>query len=164
VPQHQDRPLPPAFRGRLPGAERVQARIFYGFKVAVLATENGLPVEIAFIPGQYAEQSALKRLDFYLPEGSVVYCDSGFTDYEWEDFYAENEGIDFQVARKKGSLRGDSFIDYIAKKANRKRIETSFSEITTLFPKRIHAVTVDGFIFKLWLFVVAFAIKKNFCN
>ena len=146
------------------GRNTSKREYFYGFKVAVLATEHGLPVEIAFIPGAYAGQSALKRLDFYLPEDSLVYADSGFTDYEWEDFYNEHEGIDFQIARKKGSKRGDTFIDHVAKKQNRKRIETTFSEITTLFPKRIHATTINGFVFKVWLFVVAFAIKKNFCN
>lgn len=146
------------------GKNASKREYFYGFKVAVLATEEGLPVEIAFIPGSYAEQSALKRLDFYLPKGSLVYGDSGFTDYEWEDFWLENEGIEFLIARRKNSKRGDAFIDQVAKKQNRKRIETSFSEITALFPKRIRAVTLNGFIAKLWFFIMAYAIKKHFCN
>lgn len=144
------------------GKNASKREYFYGFKVAVLATEAGIPVEIAFIPGSYAEQSALKRLDFYLPQGSIVYGDSGFTDYEWEDFYLEHEKIEFLIARKKKSKRGDSFIDEIAKKQNRKRIEITFSEITNDFPKRIRAVTINGFIAKLWFFVVSHAIKKNF--
>ena len=55
---------------------------FYGYKVALLINCQGLPVELAFIPGSYGEQSALARLDFDLPLGSVVWQDSGFTDYE----------------------------------------------------------------------------------
>lgn len=147
------------------GRNTSKREYFYGFKVAVLATENGIPVEIAFIPGQYAEQSALKRLDFFIPEGSIVYGDSGFTDYEWEDFWLEQEKVEFLISRKKNSKRGDSFIDSVAKKQNRKRIETVFSQITCNFPNRIRAVTLNGFIFKVWLFIVATAIKNYFfCN
>jgi len=144
------------------GRNASKREYFYGYKVALLINSEGLPVELAFIPGSYAEQSALARLDFDLPTGSVVWQDSGFTDYEWEDFYLENEGIEFATQRKKNSLRGDDFPTYIAKKQNRKRVETSISEITRRFPKRIHAVTIEGFQFKVFLFILAFAIIKYF--
>jgi hypothetical protein len=146
------------------GRNASKREYFYGFKVAVLATEGGLPVEIALLPGSRAEASALKTLDFYLPQGSLVYGDSGFTDYEWEDFWKQEEGIEFLIARKKGSLRGEGLIEATAKKQNRKRIESTFSGITQLFPKRIHAVTAEGFMFKLWLFVVAYALKSYLDN
>ncbi len=57
--------------------------------------ECGNPVELAMYAGGYSEQSALSRMSFDLPPGSIVWQDSGFTDYEWEDFYKENEGIEF---------------------------------------------------------------------
>jgi hypothetical protein len=43
-----------------------------------------------------------------------------------------------------------------------KRIETVFSQITSLFPKHIHAVTLDGFLLKVSMFVIAFALEKAF--
>ena len=135
---------------------------FYGFKIAVIATEEGIPVEIAFIPGSYAEQSALHRLPFDLPVGSTVFGDSGFTDYEFEDFMDQEEHIKMMIARKKGSLRGDDFPTYITKKYFRRRIETTFSEITAQFHKKIHAVTIEGFQYKIFAFIVAFAICKFF--
>ncbi len=133
---------------------------FYGYKVALLTTQAGLPVEIAFMPGSYSEHSALARLDFDLPKGSVVWQDSGFTDYEFEDFYLQEEQIEFATQRKKNSLRGDDFATYIAKKQNRKKIETTFSEITARFAKKIHAVTIEGFQYKVFLTVLAFGILK----
>ncbi|MDX2304929.1 MAG: IS982 family transposase [Microscillaceae bacterium] len=133
---------------------------FYGFKVALLADESGNPIELAIYPGAYSEQSALKRLDFDLPPGSIVWQDSGFTDYEWEDFYKEHEGIEFATQRKKNSLRGDSFTDEVAKKYNRKKIETKFSEITARFPKKIHAVTTRGFQLKIFFVILAFSMIK----
>jgi hypothetical protein len=139
-----------------------KGQYFYGYKVALLTTQVGLPVEIAFLPGSYSDQSALSRLDFDLPKGSVVWQDSGFTDYEFEDFYLQEQQIEFATQRKKNSLRGDDFATYIAKKQNRKRIETTFSEITARFAKKIHAVTIEGFQYKVFLTILAFGILKYF--
>jgi len=114
-------------RSRLVSAEEYRGKnaskreYFYGYKVALLISEQGLPVELAFIPGSYSDHSALARLD--LPKGSIVWQDSGFTDYEWEEFYRTEEQIEFATERKKNSLRGDSFIDGVAKKQNRKQVE-----------------------------------------
>ena len=108
-------------------------------------------MELAFIPGSYGDQSASTALDFDLPMGSVV----------WQDNPA-NEGIDFATQRKKNSLCGDDFPTYMAKKYNRKKVETSISEITTRFPKRIHAVSIDGFQFKTFFCVLALMLIKYF--
>ena len=133
---------------------------FYGYKVALLTNEEGLPVELAFIPGSYSDHSALARLDFDLPHGSIIWQDSGFTDYQWEDFYQQEEYIEFATQRKKNSQRGASFIDAIAKKYNRKKIETVFSEITARFAKKIHAVTIEGFQYKVFLTIMAYSLIK----
>jgi hypothetical protein len=44
----------------------------------------------------------------------------------------------------------------------RKRIETVFSQITAMFPRRIHATSFRGFQLKVSLFVIAFALDKAF--
>lgn len=142
------------------GKNASKREYFYGYKVALLISEKALPVELAFIPGSYSEHSALARLDFDLPQGSIVWQDSGFTDYEWEDFYLAKEHIEFATQRKKNSLRGDSFIDAVAKKQNRKQVEVRISEITSRLGKKIHAVTIQGFQFKVFLLILAFAIIK----
>lgn len=65
-------------------------------------------------------------------------------------FYIENEGIQFATQRK--TLIGrDSFIDEIAKKYNRKTVEIVYSVITSRFPKRIHAIIIEGFQMKVFL-------------
>lgn len=142
------------------GKNTSKREYFYGYKVALLIDERGCPTELAFLPGSYSDHSALKRLDFDLPQGSIVWQDSGFTDYVWEDFYQRYEHIEFATQRKKGSRRGDSFIDAVAKKQNRKRVETKISQITARFPKKIHAVTIEGFQYKVFLTVMAFSLIK----
>ncbi len=142
------------------GKNTSKREYFYGYKVALVLSEEGLPVELAFIPGSYSDHSALARLDFDLPKGSIVWQDSGFTDYQWEDFYQQEEHIEFATQRKKNSRRGDSFIDAIAKKYNRKKIETVFSEITARFAKNLHAVTIAGFQYKVFLTIMAYSLIK----
>ena len=80
--------------------------------------------------------------------------------YEWEEFYRTEEQIEFATERKKNSLRGDSFIDGVAKKQNRKQVEVKISQITSRLGNKIHAVTVAGFQFKVFLLILAFALIK----
>jgi hypothetical protein len=44
----------------------------------------------------------------------------------------------------------------------RKRNETVLNQINNLFPKHIHAVTLDGFLLKVSMFVIAFALDNAF--
>jgi hypothetical protein len=43
----------------------------------------------------------------------------------------------------------------------RKRIETAISDIKKMFPRIIHAVTLEGFLIKLTLFVFGLQLKKS---
>ena len=96
-----------------------------------------------------------------LPQGSEVYADSAYLNYELEDLYEECEKVRLLVERKSNSIREDSTAMRFLKKYYRKRIETSFSEITTRFPAKIHAVTPQGFLLKIVLFIFAFTFKKT---
>ena len=91
-----------------------------------------------------------------LSAGSGLYGDKGYVDYELEDLYAEFEGIQLQIPRKRNAKRVDAAWDVFLKEHFRKPIETVFSQITNLFGRKIHAVTVDGFLLKVFLFLFSF--------
>jgi hypothetical protein len=74
----------------------------------------------------------------------------------------ETDGVDFASSRKKNSKRADDCRRNYYKQLMRKRIETVFSQITSLFPKHVHAVTLNGFLLKLSMFIIAFALGKAF--
>ena len=137
-------------------------RYFYGVRVQVVTTEEGVPVEFCFLPGASADVRALGVLPLSLPSGSQLFMDSGYTDYAAEDAAAEMDGIEFAPSRKSNSKRGDDVWRSYYKQLMRKRIETVFSQITNLFAKHIHAVTLDGFLLKVSMFVIAFALDKAF--
>lgn len=137
-------------------------RYFYGVRVQVITTAEDIPVELAFLPGEANDVRGLSVLPLELPEGSQLFMDSAYTDYAAEDAAQELAGIEFATQRKQNSQRSDDCWRAYYKQLMRKRVETTFSQVTNLFPKKIHAVTFRGFLLKVMMFVVAFAIDKAF--
>lgn len=138
-------------------------RYFYGIRVQLLSTVDGVPVEFVFLPGEANDTRGLKALPFNLPSDSIVYCDAGYTDYWAEDEFQENEAISLLVMRKRNSRRPDTPCLAYIKQHQRHLIETVFSQITRLFPKSIHAVTIDGFLMKVTAFILVFTLESAFC-
>jgi hypothetical protein len=149
------------FHSRIYGQEKYRGyqaskkRYFYGVKVHMLVTVDGRPVEFILTPGSCADVSAFKELDLDLPEGSTVYGDKAYTDYEEEDLLLEAADIGLKPQRKDNAKRRfDRCTEYIINR-QRKMVETVFSGIARLFPKHIHAVTSLGFELKVALFACA---------
>lgn len=134
-------------------------RYFYGVKVQVLTLE-GIPVEFCLTPGRDNDTMALHKLPFHIAPESCIYADAGYTDYKAEDLAFEAEMIHLMVVRKSNSHRKDSVSMRYIKDAKRKQIETTFSIIKSKMLKSIHAVTQQGFLIKVALFVIAFSFDK----
>lgn len=145
-----------AYRGK----NASKRRYFYGFKVQVITTQDGLPVQFYIHAGSFADITALKAMDVDLPQKSQLYGDSGYTCYELEDLFWECENVHLHICRKSNSKRKDEPHQDFLKNYYRKRIETTFSGITNFFPKKIHAVTPKGFILKLILFIFAYTLNQ----
>ena len=144
------------------GRAAAQRRYFYGVRVQVITTKEGVPVELAFLPGAASDVRGLDVLPLALPQGSELFMDSGYTDYGAEDRARELDGVVFAVQRKRNSTRWDEPWRAYYKQLMRKRIETVFSQIKAMFPRHIHAVSFRGFLMKLSFFVIAFALDKAF--
>jgi len=132
---------------------------FYGVKVQVITTSGGIPVECCFVPGSEHDSEAISQLLWDFKEGDRIYDDSGYTRYAFEDIAAD-AGIDILTARRKNTKRKDQPYEAFLKDYYRKQIETSFSQITNLMPKALHAVTPEGFFIKALLFVMAFQFSQ----
>ncbi len=136
-------------------------RYFYGYNVHLLCTADGIPVEYTFLPGRTHDSNALKQMPFFLPPGSKIYADAGYTNYVIEDLLKNAEGI-YLLAQRTSRLKRqhEPYIDYIIT-TMRKRIETTFSEIANFLPKKVHAVTEYGFLLKIVIFIFGYAISKT---
>ena len=93
-----------------------------------------------------------------LPEGSILIGDKAYTDYAFEERLLADHQIRFLPLRK--GIHKRQHAPELAKtlRRARKRIETTFSEITAKLPRRLHAVTPEGFESKVLAIFVAFAI------
>lgn len=142
------------------GRQSSMRRYFYGVKVQLLVTKDGIPVEFGFVPGSEHDVQSLKKLPLALPPESEVFADSAYTNYQIEDELFENDLISLKVHRKSNSKRKDSASAAFVKEYMRKRVETTISEIKGLFLRKIHAVTFKGWLLKIALFIFAFTINK----
>ncbi|WP_370627190.1 IS982 family transposase [Pontibacter sp. HSC-14F20] len=133
---------------------------FYGFRIQVITTLDGVPVQFYIHAGSFADITAFKAMELDLPQDSQLYADAAYTCYEVEDLLGECEQIELRCCRKSNSKRKDEPHITFLKDYYRKRIETTFSGITGFFPKKIHAVTAEGFILKLILFIFAYTLAQ----
>ena len=88
--------------------------------------------------------------------------DSDYTDYAAEDAAREAEQMAFSVCRKRSSKRREEPAREYYKVLMRKRIETAFSQIMSMFPRHLHSVTFRGFLMKISFFVIAFTLDRAF--
>lgn len=144
------------------GKNTSKRRYFYGFKVQVITTADGLPVAFYIHAGSFADVTALQAMPVDLPLGSQLYADSAYTSYELEDLFYECDQVKLLVCRKSNACRKDEPWQAFLKNYYRKRIETTFSGITTFFPKKIHAVTPQGFILKITSLSLPIPSTKSF--
>jgi hypothetical protein len=146
------------FRGYLAS----KRRYFYGVRVQVVVTVKGVPVEFSILPGSLSDIEGMAHLPLALPAGADVGADAAYTYYEWEEALAESDGVHLLVGRKCNSKRRDVPATHDYKQWLRRRIETVFGEISKLFPKKIHATTLSGFVLKISLFLFAYQVDKAF--
>ena len=92
-----------AYRGK----SASKRRYFYGFRVQVTTTVDGLPVDYFISAGSFVDVTAFQAMNMALPQGGELYADCGYTDYGLEDFYQTCEQIDLKVCRKSNAKRKD---------------------------------------------------------
>lgn len=139
---------------------KAKKKFYYGFKLHMITNSKGKPIEFIITPASVADITALKVMEIDLTPGSIVYGDKAYTDYALEEYLAETEMMRLIPDRKANLKRQHSGCLRYIQSVLRKRIETTFSQLVSLFPRKIHAVTSEGFLLKLIVFVVSFSLKQ----
>lgn len=138
------------------GYSASKRQFFFGIRVHMISTIEGKPIQFILAPGSIHDSLVFKQFDFDLPGGVDLFGDAAYIDYEHEDLVKEALDINLLIARKTNSkhqhLPG---IDYLIS-IYRKAIETTFSKISTLLPKKIHAISAKGFELKVICFIFAY--------
>lgn len=133
---------------------------YYGLKIHLISTGKGIPIEFSITQASTADITAFKAMAIDLPEGAIIYGDKAYTDYRFEDELNEDGSISLIAERKKNAKRQHSWCLQYRQKIFRKKVETVFSQLTALLPRKIHAITKEGFILKIVVFLVAFCLKQ----
>lgn len=130
---------------------------FTGLKVHMLTTFQGNPKEFLFSPASTHDLTAFRQMYLgSIPNNSIIIGDKAYISAEFEAKLAK-EGLHLITDRKVNSRRGQSLIYHRYGRKIRKRIETTFSKISSWLPRSIHAVTDKGFVLKLMLLIAAFS-------
>jgi hypothetical protein len=124
-----------------------------------MVTQDGQPVECFLTHGGFGDVDALKYYAYELPDGSIIYADKAYNDYEIEDLLKDMDHIELLPMRKKNSKRALPPEVCFVQNYHRKMVETAGSLIEQLLPKSIHAVTSQGFELKVALFVIAYSLN-----
>jgi hypothetical protein len=131
---------------------------FFGLKVSLIVTQAGEPVEMLLVPGSTADITALRSMDLNLPEHSTLFGDSGFLDIPFERALREEAELNLVVPRRKNMKEQlDGCLEFICRFC-RKRVETTFSQLSERLARSVHAVTPRGFELKVFLTVLTFSI------
>ena len=134
---------------------------FYGVKVHMIVTSDGTPVEFLVTPCKVHDNAALQAMTVDLPASSDLYGDAAYLNQEQKEWLA-CEGIRLKAATKKNSLVRNTWAEELENKYYRKRVENTFADITAKFPKKIHAVTAEGLLLKILLYVIMIIMDKQF--
>jgi IS5 family transposase len=139
---------------------KAKKKFYYGFKLHMITNSKGRPIEFVITPASVADITALKVMEISLCSGSVIYGDKAYTSYSFEDYLEETEQIKLIPDRKVNLARQHSGCVCYLQRILRKRVETTFSMLVRLFPRKIHAVTKAGFLLKIIIFVVSFSLSQ----
>jgi len=139
---------------------KAKKKFYYGFKIHMITNSQGNPIEFIITPASTADITALKVMEISLANRAIVYGDKAYTNYSFEDYLEEFEQIKLIPDRKANLTRQHSGYVRYSQSVLRKRIETTFSSLVSLFPRKIHAVTSHGFLLKIVIFVISFSLKQ----
>ena len=141
---------------QLKGYNSSKRRFFYGFKVHMVITTNLEPVSCYISVGSEHDVTASYKFLPTLPVNSIIIGDKGYVSHKLATFLAKF-GINLSPIPRKNMKKDNSSK---LKRKIRKGVETAFSVITSKFGKVIKATSLDGFLVKLKLFILAYSFDK----
>jgi hypothetical protein len=132
-------------------------RYFFGFKVHLLVTRAGEPVEFVLTDGALHDLDGLKLLPLDLPPGSTLYADKAYWDSREEEELKQAGDIRFVPLRRRNAREPLPQCLVFLAQTVRQQVETAFSQINNRLPSTIRAVSPTGFVLKLQAAVLAYA-------
>jgi hypothetical protein len=141
----------------LRGYQASKKRYFYGFKIHLLVTREGAPVEFFVSEGSLHDLEGLRHLNLDLPPDSTLYADKAYWDAKETELLQDAAGIRLIALRRANAKVPLPPCLIFLCQSIRQSAETAFGQITQATPNKIHAISPQGFLLKLNALVIAYA-------
>lgn len=136
---------------------------YYGLKLNTITNCLNLPREYSIHCGRTGDLDCIKSLNLNLPKDSLLLGDKAYNSKDLESDLQNNPQYNIRLSpiRKRNTKQmGNS--DYYQELSNRilrRSIETFFSQIEKL-TNNIHATTIDGFVSKVHISILAYSFSQ----
>ena len=144
----------------LRGYQASKKRYFYGFKVHLLVTSAGEPVEFFLSEGSLHDIEGLRRLLLDLPQGANVWGDKAYHDHNEQWLLQDAASIRSVALKRRNARQGLPPCWVYLTQIGQQQVETAFSLRNRTLPKHLHAVSSQGFLLKLQTAVIAYAFDR----
>ena len=129
---------------------------FFGFRLHLVCTPEGLPVSFAIVAGGYHDLTPVHELTFALAAGACVFGDKGYNSAPDEATILDEIGVRLIPIRRK-NMKPHGWADEYDLKRFRKSIETVNSQLEKMGTQHLHARTNTGFEIKVHASLFALA-------
>lgn len=119
---------------------------YFGYKLAMLSTIDGIPIAYELVPANIDERQAVEGI-MAMVRGSDIYGDKGFIGQDWQEQIIESTGNQiWTIHRENQHHQHSADLKRLISRV-RQRIEGVFHEIqnTGRNPERLLRKTVEGF-------------------
>ena len=129
---------------------------FFGFRLHLVCTPTGIPVNFAVVAGGYHDLTPVPELTFALPEGACVKGFKGYNSAADEVTIFDEIGVRLIPIRRK-NMKPHEWADEYDLKRFRKSIETVHAQLEKMGTQHLHARTNTGFDIKIHASLFALA-------
>ena len=134
---------------------------YWGYKLVVLITTDGIPVAFELVPANTDERDAAEEILHTANPGSIALGDKGFIDEERQEAWEKRYGVYvFTFKRKNQHKQNPPAIQHLLKE-NRSQIETAFSSMDRVEGlENQGAKTVLGLVSRTIAKITAYTFRK----
>ena len=133
---------------------------YYGLKLNAISNCLNLPREYSIHCARTGDLDCMKALNLNLPSHSELLGDKAYNDEGFESDLKNNPEYNFKFSpiRKRNTkqMYHSGYYQELTNRILRRPVETFFSQIEKL-TKNIHAITINGFVIKVHLSVLAYS-------
>ena len=165
-------PVPVCRRARARRCRKVRGKLYcgycaakrekvFGWRLHLVCTPTGVPVAFALLPAALHDLTPVHELTVGLPKAAAVYTDKAYNSATDEASILADTGVRL-VPQRRVNMRPNDWLDTVALRAYRKRIETSNSQLEAMGLQRLRARTNAGFELKVHASLVALVCINGF--